>query len=103
MQKLGYGPDKRLKIKVSTRDLPLYRDPAVLLIDQLKEVYIDGELESIDTAELFPEDHCARTTPSALNLQTSGPTTPTRPSILFYGCGAEPATGTATATPRSTS
>jgi hypothetical protein len=30
---------------VTTRNLPFYRDPAVLLIDQLKQVYIDGELE----------------------------------------------------------
>src|SRR6516162_10114268 len=40
MEKLGYGPDNRLKIKVSTRDLAAYRDPAVILIDQLKEAYI---------------------------------------------------------------
>jgi peptide/nickel transport system substrate-binding protein len=35
---------------VTTRNLPFYRDPAVLLIDRLKQVYIDGELEEIDTA-----------------------------------------------------
>jgi len=40
MQKLGYGPDKRLSVMVSTRDVPAYRDPEVILIDQLKEVYI---------------------------------------------------------------
>src|SRR3984893_5790612 len=34
MQKLGYGPDNRLKIKVTTREWSIYRDPAVLLIDQ---------------------------------------------------------------------
>ena len=45
MEKLGYGPDKRLEIKVSTRNIPIFRDPAVILIDQLKQVYIDGELE----------------------------------------------------------
>ena len=37
MKTLGYGPDRRLTIKVSTRDVPAYRDPAVLLLDQLKE------------------------------------------------------------------
>jgi peptide/nickel transport system substrate-binding protein len=37
MQAQGYGPDKRLKVKVSTRNIPVYRDPAVILIDQLKE------------------------------------------------------------------
>ena len=29
MEKLGYGPDKQLEIKVSTRNVPTYRDPAV--------------------------------------------------------------------------
>src|ERR1700730_12891612 len=30
-QHLGYGPDKRLSIKVSPRDLPFFRDTAVIL------------------------------------------------------------------------
>src|SRR5215472_7097640 len=46
MQKLGYGPDKRLPVKISTRNLAVYRDHAAILIHQLKEVYIDGELET---------------------------------------------------------
>ncbi|MBV9586152.1 MAG: peptide ABC transporter substrate-binding protein, partial [Alphaproteobacteria bacterium] len=45
MEKYGYGPYKRLALKVSTRNIPPYRDPAVILIDQLKHVYIDAELE----------------------------------------------------------
>ena len=49
MEELGYGPDKPLKIKVSTRNIAIYRDPAVILIDQLKQIYIEGELEPIDT------------------------------------------------------
>src|SRR6202008_3796176 len=40
MERLGYGPDKRLTTKVSTRNIPSWRDPAVLLISQLKEIYI---------------------------------------------------------------
>ena len=55
MEKLGYGPDNRLKVKVSVRDLPFFRDPAVIMIDQLKEAYIDGELEMIDTANWLPK------------------------------------------------
>jgi len=55
MRKLGYGPANRVKIKVSVRDLPFLRGPAVILIDQLKEVYIDGELETIDTANWLPK------------------------------------------------
>src|SRR6202022_33520 len=54
MEKLGYGPGNRLEVKVMTRDLPYFRDPAVLLIDQLKEVYVDGELEPVDTTNYFP-------------------------------------------------
>lgn len=55
MNKLGYSPDNPAKIKVSVRDLPFLRDPAVILIDQLKEVYIDGELETIDTTNWLPK------------------------------------------------
>src|SRR6266850_2330927 len=40
MKKLGYGADKRLALKVSTRNINSFRDPAVILIDQLKEIYI---------------------------------------------------------------
>jgi peptide/nickel transport system substrate-binding protein len=58
MEKLGYGPDRRLKVKVSVRDLPFFRDPAVIMIDQLKEVYIDGELEMIDTTNWLPKVMC---------------------------------------------
>jgi len=50
MERLGYGPDKRLAIKVSTRNVASFRDPAVILIDQLKQIYIDGELETVETA-----------------------------------------------------
>jgi peptide/nickel transport system substrate-binding protein len=55
MQRLGYGPDKRLPVKISTRNLAVYRDPAALLIDQLKEIYIDGELETVETANWVPK------------------------------------------------
>jgi peptide/nickel transport system substrate-binding protein len=53
MQKLGYGPDKRLKLKVGARGISLYKDPAVILLGQLKEIYIDAELEIIDTSQWF--------------------------------------------------
>jgi peptide/nickel transport system substrate-binding protein len=54
MEKLGYGPDKRLGVTVSTRNIAPYRDPAVILISQLKEVYIDGELDPLDTTQWYP-------------------------------------------------
>jgi peptide/nickel transport system substrate-binding protein len=54
MEKLGYGPDNRLKMTVSTRDLAPYRDPAVVAIDQLKQIYIDAELKPLDTTQWYP-------------------------------------------------
>ena len=49
MAGLGYGPGNPLKVKVSVRNIAIYRDPAVILIDQLKKIYIQSELEPIDT------------------------------------------------------
>ena len=49
MEGLGYSAAKPLKVKVSTRNIAVYRDPAVILIDQLKTIHIDAELETIDT------------------------------------------------------
>jgi len=87
MRKLGYGPADRLKIKVSVRDLPFLRDPAVILLDQLKEVYIDGELETIDTTNWLPKvmrkDYIV-----GLTGQGSG-VDPDLSLYLIYGCGGE--------------
>jgi peptide/nickel transport system substrate-binding protein len=55
MEKLGYGPDKRLSIKIATRNFPAWRDPAVILASQLKEIYIDAELDFVDTALWYPK------------------------------------------------
>ncbi|HEX3861156.1 MAG TPA: ABC transporter substrate-binding protein [Stellaceae bacterium] len=55
MKKLGYGPDNPLKTKVSTRNIAGYRDPATILIDQLKSVYIDAELDTVETANWTPK------------------------------------------------
>ena len=55
MKAHGYGPENRLKVKLSTRNLAVYRDPAVILISQLKEIYIDGELDPVETALWVPK------------------------------------------------
>lgn len=55
MRSLGYGPDKHLAIKLSARNLALYRDPAVIILGQLKEIWIDGELETVETANWVPK------------------------------------------------
>jgi peptide/nickel transport system substrate-binding protein len=87
MEKLGFGPGNRLKVKVSMRDLPFFRDPTVLMIDQLKEVYIDGELETIDTANWLPKvmrkDYIVGFSP------VGGGPDPDQNLYLNYGCGGE--------------
>src|SRR6202045_3167798 len=86
MHKLGYGPDKRLALKVSTRNIPPFRDPAVILIDQLKEVFIDGELEIVETASWFPKvmrkDYMI-----GANLTGGGVDDPDQQLYENYGCG----------------
>jgi peptide/nickel transport system substrate-binding protein len=88
MQKLGYGPDKRLTVTVSTRNLPPYRDPAVILIDQLKEIYIDGVLEAVDTTQWYPrimrKDYTI-----GLNVTESGVDDPDQQFYENYVCGSE--------------
>ena len=86
MRKLGYGPDKRLKIKLSTRDIPTFRDPAVIFLDQLKEIYIDAELEIIETAvyysRVFKKDYLI-----GINQSGSGVDDPDQHLYEHYGCG----------------
>ena len=53
--KLGYGPDNRLRVKLSVRNIPIARDPAIILTDQLKNIYIDAELDPIETVNWFPQ------------------------------------------------
>ena len=88
MEKLGYGPDKRLAVTVSTRNIPPYRDPAIILIDQLKEIYIDGQLDPIDTAQWLPKimrkDYTV-----ALNLTGNGLDDPDQTLYENFTCGAE--------------
>jgi peptide/nickel transport system substrate-binding protein len=55
MKKAGYGPEKHLAIKLSTRNIPVYRDPSAILLDQLKEIWIDGDLELVETANWVPK------------------------------------------------
>lgn len=55
MEKLGYGPTNRLKVKVSHRNVPTHRDPGIILADNLKHIYMDTELDPTDTASWFPK------------------------------------------------
>ena len=73
MKKPSYGPDKTLDVKVTTRDWSIYRDPAVLLIDQLEKICIEGELELIDTPNTSQRS-AARTTPLHATCKPAGRT-----------------------------
>jgi peptide/nickel transport system substrate-binding protein len=88
MEQLGYRPDKRLEIKVSTRNLAPYRDAAIILIDQLKEIYVDAELEPVDTVQWFPKvmrgDYAV-----GLNLTGNGVDDPDQTLYENFTCGAE--------------
>jgi peptide/nickel transport system substrate-binding protein len=88
MGKAGYGPDKKLKLKVSTRNLAQYRDAAVILIDQLKDIHIDGELDVIESGIWFAK--VARKEYSiGLNLTGNGIDDPDQSFYENYGCGSE--------------
>jgi peptide/nickel transport system substrate-binding protein len=57
----------------------------VILIDPLKEVYFDGEFETVDTTAYYPKIQRKDFT-VGLNLQTSGPD-PDPILDALYGCG----------------
>jgi len=88
MESLGYGRDKRLAVTVSTRNVPGYRDAAVILIDQLKEIYIDGQLETIDTTQWYPRIMRKDFT-VGLNVSESAVDDPDQQFYENYVCAAE--------------
>ena len=88
MRELGYGADKPLRVKLSTRNIPSYRDQAVILIDHLKQVYIEGELEPLDTAVWY--NRMARKDYTVgLNVQGVGIDDPDVVFFETFGCGSE--------------
>jgi peptide/nickel transport system substrate-binding protein len=88
MEKLGYGAKKHLALKISTRNIPTYRDPAVILIDQLKDIYIDGELEVVETsvwhAKITRKDYII-----GLNLTGNAVDDPDQNFYENFACGSE--------------
>jgi peptide/nickel transport system substrate-binding protein len=88
MESLGYGPSKRLKVKVSTRDFQNFKDPAVLLVDQLNRIYFDAELEIIESAvwygRITRQDYAV-----GLNLTGSGVDDPDVTLAEGYACSSD--------------
>ncbi len=87
MREAGYGPDKRLRIKVSTRNAASYRDLATILVDQLRAIYIEGEVEPIDAAIYFNRLY-QKSYVLALNATGSSVDDPDQHYAENYGCGA---------------
>jgi peptide/nickel transport system substrate-binding protein len=88
MQMLGYGPEKHLKVTMTTRNVAAYRDPAVLLIDQLKEIWIEATLDAVDTAQWYPKvmrkDYAV-----GLTVAENGLDDPDQQYYENYYCGSE--------------
>ena len=82
----GFGPDKRLKLKVASRNLPTYRDAAVILISQLKEIFIDAEMEIVETALWVPR-LVRRDYQMALSQVGNGVDDPDQNYFENYACG----------------
>lgn len=88
MESLGYGPNKKLPIKVSTRDFSSYKDSAVILVDQLSQIYFDPELEVIESSLYFNRMIHGKYQ-IALNLSGSGVDDPDAVLKANYLCGAQ--------------
>ena len=88
MQKLGYGANNRLPVKLITRNIPAYRDPAVILISQLNEIYIDAELDVIDTVQWYPKI-MRKDFAVGLNVSETGVDDPDQQFYENYVCGSD--------------
>ena len=86
MTRLGYGPEHRLKTKIFTRNVNTFRDPALILNDQLKHVFIDAELDVADTPQfysrVFKKDYAI-----GLNQTGSALDDPDQNFYENYACG----------------
>ncbi|MBV9835751.1 MAG: peptide ABC transporter substrate-binding protein [Alphaproteobacteria bacterium] len=88
MTKLGYSASKTLKIKVATRNIAIYVDPAVILIDQLKKIFIEGELDTVETPVWYPKV-LKKDYQVGLNLTGGGVDDPDTQFYENYSCGSE--------------
>ncbi|MET4699721.1 peptide/nickel transport system substrate-binding protein [Constrictibacter sp. MBR-5] len=85
MEKLGYTENSPLKIKVITRNIASYRDPAVIFIDQLSKINIQAELEIIDSAVYYSTITAKRFT-VAMNMTGSAVDDPDQHFYENYAC-----------------
>jgi peptide/nickel transport system substrate-binding protein len=88
MEELGYDAQKKLGLKVSTRDLAAYKDAAVIFVDQLNQLHFAAELEIIESSVWFGraarQDYWV-----ALNLTGSSVDDPDATLVESYACDSE--------------
>jgi peptide/nickel transport system substrate-binding protein len=84
----GYGPGNPLKLAVQTRAIDVYVNVAIWVIDQLKQVGIEGTLEQYETGVWHPKmsrgDYLFAT-----NLTGVGPADPDADYFENYTCASQ--------------
>ncbi len=88
MREAGYSAENPLRLKVITRDSPSYRDPAVILIDHLKTIFIEAELQTLETSQWY--NTLVRNTWTIAQNQSG--TAIDDPDVIFYEnylCGSD--------------
>ena len=86
MRKQGYGPENRMKLKIVTRDLATYRDASLLMSDQMREIFIDSEVEPIDTT-MFYNRMFRKEYQMSLNITGNSLDDPDQNFFEHFGCG----------------
>ena len=88
LKQLGYSAQNPLKVTVSTRAIALYVDVATWVIDQLKQVGIQGTLEQVESGLWFGK--LARGDfELGVNLTGVGPDDPDANFYENYACGSQ--------------
>ena len=88
MTSLGYGPSNPLKIKLTVRNIALFRDPAVVVQGQLREVWIEAEMDLVETPQYAPKMTRKDYTISA-GMVGSGLDDPDQQFYENYSCGSQ--------------
>jgi len=88
MRELGYGPDNRFKVTVSSRSTANYVDAATWALGELKQIYIDAELEIVESGNWFGKV-ARRDFSIALNATGAGVDDPDVTFVENFTCGSQ--------------
>ncbi|MBR6595859.1 MAG: ABC transporter substrate-binding protein [Oscillospiraceae bacterium] len=91
MEEAGYGPDNRLQLKVAAGLMDEIRQAAVVIQQQLSEIYIDLEITNLESGE-YVDIWGKMMTPEAgfdlMIVHDGAGTDPNRSISFFFGTGA---------------